>query len=93
VINHPTQVLDDRLSLEELTALRAVPPRDCRSCPKFEPDPEGRAFGWCAAHLSYVKLYHAESEWHSQCQFKTLRTVRAIRPGDGPNPIPTREAG
>jgi len=79
-MNETTAALDDRLTLEEVLELRGVPPRDCRSCSKFDPDPEGRAFGWCRAHDEYVKLYHdAAGDWHSQCQFKTLRVVRKLR--------------
>ena len=70
--------LDDRLSLEQVIQARGVPQRDCRTCPKFEADPEGRGFGWCLAHKSYVKLYHDAEGWHSQCQFKTIRLVRAL---------------
>jgi len=70
--------LDDRLTLEEVLAARHVPPRDCRTCTKFEPDAAGRGFGWCRAHDMYVKLYHADQDWHSQCQFKTLRLVREV---------------
>lgn len=77
-MNEPTSPLDDRLSLEEVLAARAVPPRDCRDCQKFQPDAEGRGFGWCGAHKTYVKLYHTAEDWHSQCQFKTLRLVREL---------------
>ncbi|HLI55909.1 MAG TPA: hypothetical protein VKY26_02635 [Actinomycetota bacterium] len=72
--------LDDGLTLEEVIDLRGVPRRDCRDCSQFTPDAEGRAFGWCSAHKSFVKLYHSETDWHSQCQFKTLRLVRKVRP-------------
>jgi len=79
-MNETRATLDDRLTLEEVLELRGVPPRDCRSCSKFDPDPEGRAFGWCRAHDEYVKLYHPDGDWHSQCQFKNLRIVRQLRP-------------
>lgn len=75
----PTPVLDDRQTLEQVLAARRVPTRDCRDCTKFDPDPEGRGFGWCGAHTCYVKLYQAGQEWHSQCQFKTIRLVRELR--------------
>jgi len=42
-MNETRATLDDRLTLEEVLELRGVPPRDCRSCSKFDPDPEGRA--------------------------------------------------
>lgn len=71
--------LDDRLTLQEVLEQRGVPRRDCRSCPKFDADPEGRGFGWCRAHDQYVKLYHPSGDWHSQCQFKTIRVVRELR--------------
>lgn len=71
--------LDDRLTLQEVLEQRGVPCRDCRSCPKFDADPEGRGFGWCRAHDQYVKLYHPSGDWHSQCQFKTIRVVRELR--------------
>jgi hypothetical protein len=71
--------LDDRLTLAEVLEARGVPPRDCRSCSKFEADAAGRGFGWCVAHDMYVKLYHPAEAWHSQCQFNALRLVRPLR--------------
>jgi hypothetical protein len=71
--------LDDRMTLDEVLQRRGVPPRDCRDCAKFDADPEGRGFGWCQAHDMYVKLYHPNGNWHSQCQFKALRLVRELR--------------
>jgi hypothetical protein len=71
--------LDDRMTLDEVLQGRGVPPRDCRDCAKFDADPEGRGFGWCQAHDMYVKLYHPNGNWHSQCQFKAIRLVREIR--------------
>jgi hypothetical protein len=71
--------LDDRMTLDEVLERRGVPPRDCRDCAKFDADPEGRGFGWCQAHDMYVKLYHPNGNWHSQCQFKAIRLVREIR--------------
>lgn len=78
-MNDTTAALDDRQTLEEVLESRGVPERDCRDCTKFSPDPEGRGFGWCGAHRCYVKLYHAGSAWHSQCQFKAIRLVREVR--------------
>ena len=72
-------MLDDRMTLDEVLERRGVPVRDCRDCPKFDADPEGRGFGWCQAHDMYVKLYHPDGNWHSQCQFKALRLVREVR--------------
>lgn len=87
----PVSALDDRLTLEEVLQARSVPPRDCRDCAQFSRDPGGLGFGWCGAHKSFVKLYHPSTgEWHSQCQFKTLRQVRAVRPGLG---LPDGEVG
>jgi hypothetical protein len=71
--------LDDRMTLDEVLQLRGVPVRDCRDCAKFDADPEGRGFGWCQAHEMYVKLYHPNGTWHSQCQFKAIRLVRELR--------------
>jgi hypothetical protein len=72
--------VDDRLTLGEVLRQRGIPARDCRDCSKFDADPEGRGFGWCQAHDQFVKLYHPDGEWHSQCQFKTIRLVREVRP-------------
>lgn len=71
-------MLDDRKHLEEVIVGRGVPRRDCRSCAQYQPDEQGRAFGWCRAHSQYVKLYHEPEAWHSQCQFKNLRIVREL---------------
>jgi hypothetical protein len=73
------KMLDDRMTLDEVLQRRGVPVRDCRDCAKFDADPEGRAFGWCRAHDMYVKLYHPNGNWHSQCQFKAIRLVRELR--------------
>ena len=83
-MNETTAALDDRLTLEEVLERRGVPPRDCRLCSKFEPDAEGRGFGWCQAHDQYVKLYHPVGNWHSQCQFINLRIVRKVRSATEP---------
>lgn len=79
-MTEPARKLDDRLTLEEVLAVRGVPRRDCRDCSKYDPDPEGRGFGWCEAHDQFVKLYLPQGDWHSQCQFKTIRVVRELRP-------------
>lgn len=71
--------LDDGLGLEEVLEQRGIPKRDCRACAQFDPDAEGRGFGWCRAHDQYVKLYHPMGGWHSQCQFKSLRVTRELR--------------
>jgi hypothetical protein len=73
------KMLDDRMTLDEVLQRRGVPVRDCRECAKFDADPEGRGFGWCRAHDMYVKLYHPNGNWHSQCQFKAIRLVRELR--------------
>lgn len=83
-MDQATRRLDDHLSLEEVLQVRGVPRRDCRACAAFDPDPEGRAFGFCTAHDAFVKLYHTGGAgspaggWHSQCQFATLRLVREV---------------
>jgi hypothetical protein len=74
-----TATRDTFLTLEELLHNRAVPRRDCRDCPRYVPDADGLACGWCEAHKQWVKLYHAPSSWYSQCQFKFIREERAIR--------------
>jgi hypothetical protein len=74
----PSAVRDTFLTLEELLALRKVPKRDCRSCPKYVPDADGFDCGWCEAHNMWVKLYQAPDRWHSQCQFRLLRAERAV---------------
>ncbi|TMK51747.1 MAG: hypothetical protein E6G66_05155 [Actinobacteria bacterium] len=66
------------MTLDEVLRQRGVPARDCRDCAKFDADPEGRGFGWCQAHDMYVKLYHPDGNWHSQCQFKAIRLVREL---------------
>lgn len=73
------RAVDDRLSLEEVLERRQIPPRDCRACAQFVADAEGRGFGWCNAHDQYVKLYHPNGAWHSQCQFKNIRITRELR--------------
>ena len=78
-MSEPAKRLDDRMTLDEVLERRGVPVRDCRDCPKFDADPEGRGFGWCQAHDMYVKLYHPDGNWHSQCQFKAIRLVRELR--------------
>jgi hypothetical protein len=78
-MNNDSAALDDRQTLEQVLESRGVPTRDCRDCSKFGADPQGRSFGWCEAHACYVKLYQAGVDWHSQCQFKTLRLVRELR--------------
>lgn len=66
-----------RLTLLERAARTDEKLRDCRVCPMYEPDRSGMAFGYCQAHEQYVKLYHPEGEFFSQCQFKVLsRPVR-----------------
>ena len=84
-MSEPAKKLDDRMTLGEVLRQRGVPPRDCRDCAKFDADPEGRGFGWCQAHDMYVKLYHPDGNWHSQCQFKAIRLVREVR-GARPSP-------
>jgi hypothetical protein len=74
----PLKPLDDDLSLEEIIDQRGIVGRDCRRCPKFDADVEGRGFGWCRAFEQYVKLYHPPGGWHSQCQFKNIRLVREL---------------
>ncbi len=78
-MSEPAKKLDDRMTLDEVLRQRGVPARDCRDCARFEADPEGRGFGWCQAHDMYVKLYHPNGNWHSQCQFKAIGLVREIR--------------
>lgn len=63
-------------SLEALAAQRNVRHRDCRSCPHFEDQHDGLAYGWCQAHAQYVKLYHPPGGFFSQCQFKALARER-----------------
>jgi hypothetical protein len=77
-MTEPQKVLDDAMTLAEVLRRRGVPARDCRHCAQFDADPEGRGFGWCRAHDQYVKLYHPEGNWHSQCQFIALRLVREV---------------
>jgi hypothetical protein len=68
---------DTHLTLEQVLAQRRVPQRDCRGCPKFVPDADGLACGFCEAHKMWVKLYQMQS-WYSQCQFKMIRAERAL---------------
>ena len=77
-MNDSAAEVDDLLTLDEVLRERGVPVRDCRFCRQFDPDPEGRGFGWCRAHEQYVKLYHPVGQWHSQCQFKNIRLTRAL---------------
>ena len=63
-------------NLEEIAAARGAAQRDCRECPKFEAQGDGLAYGWCRAHVQFVKLYHPAGEFWSQCQFKALARDR-----------------
>lgn len=69
---------DTYLTLEDVLGVRKVPKRDCRSCAKFVPDPDGFDCGWCEAHDMWVKLYQAPERWYSQCQFRLIRAERAL---------------
>lgn len=60
------------MSLEEVAAARGAKHRDCRECAQFDDQGDGLAYGWCRAHAQFVKLYHPEGEFWSQCQFKAL---------------------
>jgi hypothetical protein len=62
--------------LAAVVAERRMKPRDCRSCKNYQADASGLAFGWCGAHEQYVKLYHPEGGWFSQCLFKGLRRFK-----------------
>jgi hypothetical protein len=66
----------DRLPLEQVAAARRITRRDCRSCPQFQDQGDGLAYGWCLAHAQFVKLYHPPGQFWSQCQFKVLGRVR-----------------
>jgi hypothetical protein len=68
--------LDVEWSLEAIAAQRNVAHRDCRSCPHFEGQGDGLAYGWCRAHGQYAKLYHPPGGFFSQCQFKALARER-----------------
>ena len=64
--------------LDDVVAERRIKPRDCRRCPHFQPADDGLAYGWCHAHEQFVKLYHPEDDWYSQCLFKSLRRAREL---------------
>jgi hypothetical protein len=66
----------NRLPLENVAAARRIARRDCRSCPQFQDQGDGLAYGWCLAHAQFVKLYHPPGQFWSQCQFKVLGRVR-----------------
>lgn len=66
-----------RPDLDAVAADRGMPRRDCRTCPKFESQGDGLGYGWCTAHLQFVKLYHPPGAFFSQCQFKALGRERA----------------
>ncbi len=61
-------------TLEEVAAERGARQRDCRECPQFEEQGDDLGYGWCRAHVQFVKLYHG-AFW-SQCQFKALARER-----------------
>lgn len=61
--------------LEDVAAERGMRSRDCRDCRHLEPGGDGLAYGWCGAHLQFVKLYHPPGAFWSQCQFKALTRV------------------
>lgn len=65
-------------TFEDVLAVRKVPKRDCRSCPKYVPDADGFDCGWCEAHKMWVKLYQVPERWYSQCQFRLIRAERAV---------------
>lgn len=65
-----------RETLSQRVERIGVPKRDCRTCPMFDPDPDGFAFGWCRANKHYVKLYHPPGDFYSQCQFKVLSRAK-----------------
>jgi hypothetical protein len=65
-------------TLEEVAAARRMSPRDCRTCPQFEPQGDDLGYGWCHAHVQFVKLYHGR--FWSQCQFKALARERVEEP-------------
>lgn len=61
-----------RKTLEERLAEMRTKARDCRKCRAFRQDESGLGFGWCTAFEQYVKLYHPEGGFWSQCQFKVI---------------------
>ena len=69
-------------ALDEVVQERRLQPNDCRTCRNFQPAEDGLSYGWCPPHRQYVKLYHPNGNWHSQCQFKTIRVVRELRQRD-----------
>jgi hypothetical protein len=73
-------VTSDFVTLEQLAGHRGVSHRDCRTCPHYETQGDGLAYGWCKAHAQFVKAYHPEGKFWSQCQFKSL--TRERRPKD-----------
>jgi hypothetical protein len=75
----PDRVLSNTLTLEQVAAHRGVRHRDCRTCPHFEAQGDGLAYGWCKAHAQFVKAYHPEGEFWSQCQFKSLTREHGAR--------------
>lgn len=70
------EVRMSRPDLEAVAAERGMERRDCRDCRHFEPQGDGLAYGWCRAHVQFVKLYHPPGEFWSQCQFKALARER-----------------
>lgn len=69
--------------LEEVARSRRVEPRDCRDCKNFDDQDDDLAYGWCRAHVMFVKLAHPQGSFYSQCQFQGLS--REI-PGPRANP-------
>lgn len=67
-------------TLEDVAAARKMQPRDCRTCPQFEPQGDDLGYGWCHAHVQFVKLYHPPGRFWSQCQFKALARERVDEP-------------
>jgi hypothetical protein len=65
-----------KVSLEELAAERGAKQRDCRACQHFDAQGDTLNYGWCGAHMQFVKLYHPAGEFWSQCQFKALTRER-----------------
>ncbi len=64
-------------TLEGLATARGVRHRDCRTCPRLEPQDDELNYGWCQAHRMFVKFYHPPGQFWSQCQFKALARERA----------------
>ena len=63
-------------TLEAVAAQRGVGYRDCRVCPHLEDQGDALGYGWCRAHSQFVKWYHPEGQFWSQCQFKSLARER-----------------